>query len=106
MKRAMFRQGDVLLRTVDALPDKHSPVKARGDGRVILALGEATGHMHEAVGDGVELVKSGARRFLVATMEGATLVHDEHATIAIPVGTHEIVQQREYAPKAPVRVRD
>jgi hypothetical protein len=102
----MLRQGDVLLRPIEALPEKHSPVKEREDGKIIVALGEATGHKHEVVGEGVEFVKSGARQFLVATMEGTTLVHDEHASIEIPVGTHEIVRQREYAPKAPVRVRD
>ena len=49
---AIFRQGDVLIRSIDgaALPADAKPEPRDGRGRLILAAGEVTGH-HHAVAD-------------------------------------------------------
>lgn len=95
------------------LPDKDaapaeisgmSPVSRDSQQRLVLALGEATGHCHAVVGPG-ELYRPGnplAPGFLHVP-SGARVVHDEHAAISLPPGWYRVVRQREYAPGA-VRV--
>lgn len=103
----MFRQGDVLVVPVDEIPTglKKVPLEA---GRLVLAHGEATGHAHVVEGE-AELFESDVdemdRRFLRVEEESA-LVHDEHDTIVLPPGDHEVIRQREYAPEAPRYVAD
>ncbi|MER8183710.1 hypothetical protein [Kitasatospora sp. NPDC094015] len=105
----MYRQGDVLIvpveedavpSTVAALPQQ--PRDARG--RLVLALGEVTGHAHAVVGPG-ELRRE-AGPFAAAWLrlsEGGRVVHEEHAVIPLPKGWYRVVRQREYTPGA-VRV--
>ncbi|WP_329585945.1 hypothetical protein OG500_34290 [Kitasatospora sp. NBC_01250] len=116
----MYRQGDVLLVPVD--PSAASAeaglveqveragraglTKQQRDarGRLVLALGEVTGHAHAVVGPGELLRDPGA--FGAAWLhlpEGGRVVHEEHAAIALPRGWYRVVRQREYAPGA-VRV--
>lgn len=107
------RQGDVFLLTVGELPANVEQVKAEG-GRTILQHGEVTGHAHAIIaaprvalyaetGSG-----SGGRRFLVVSGdEPAELKHEEHGTIAVPPGVHEIRIHREYvAPQIERQVAD
>ena len=114
-QRRQYRQGDVLIEQVEAIPAE----ARRRRGRAVLAAGEATGHAHvlEAVGEEttVELLELGDR--LLARILGgdARVVHQEHAPIVLPPGDYEIVRQREFVPppvgsptRAPTsrRVRD
>ncbi|MFJ4093945.1 MULTISPECIES: hypothetical protein [Streptomycetaceae] len=102
----MFRQGDVLLVPVEkeAVPARVAslagqPRDARG--RLVLALGEVTGHAHAVVGPG-ELRRE-AGPFGAAWLhlpEGGRVVHEEHAAIPLPKGWFRVVRQREYAPGA------
>jgi hypothetical protein len=96
---AMFRQGDVLL-VRDAAPSAAEVIERSA--RVVLVLGEATGHAHVACGQDLELSRGAAGDFL-AVPRGAELRHDEHETIDLPPGTYRIVRQREYVPRAPPR---
>lgn len=50
---AHYRQGDVIIERIDALPKNIKPV-AREGGRVILAHGEVTGHAHAIAERGTE----------------------------------------------------
>lgn len=93
----MLRQGDVLLVPVDRVPEglKEIPLE---DGRIVLAHGEATGHMHVIEGEAqflAEDLEDFDRRFLMVEEE-AELVHDEHDTITVPPGEYEVRRQREY----------
>lgn len=105
----MFRQGDVLIRPVAAIPKSLKKVPL-DKGRVILAYGEVTGHAHAVIGD-VELLAADLQemeqRFLRVEQD-AQVVHDEHDTITLPPGEYEIVRQREYtsADMEPMRVAD
>lgn len=103
----IWRQGDVLLRLVEKIPAAAKP-KARDNNRVILAYGEVTGHAHQiAVPDSVGAVLSVAESAtFLRLMKKAQLVHEEHATIDLPAGNYEVVQQREWLYGESVRVRD
>ena len=108
----LARQGDVLIREVRKIPAGFRPVKT--DGRVVLALGEATGHAH-AFNDSrvVYFREDGAgagligRAFIsVGPGAPAELRHEEHSTVMVPPGTYQVVRQREYSPEAIRNVSD
>ena len=107
-----YRQGDILLIFIATIPTEAKKTR-RKNGRLILAEGEATGHAHTVIDRGAdlyELVNSAdiaemRQRFLRVDQD-VELVHDEHATIALPPGAYEVRRQREYAPEAPRRIAD
>ena len=98
MKPKQVRQGDVLLDPT-TLPTGAKLVRR---GRLVLALGEATGHAHEVL-DGIMYEKNG--RFYLRVDTPTELAHttsrqgrqlsDDHAPIALAPGTYEVVQQEE-----------
>ncbi|MGW6062758.1 hypothetical protein [Streptomyces sp. NPDC055189] len=100
----MYRQGDVLIVPVaeSALPPHvadgpQEPRDARG--RLVLALGEVTGHAHAVVGPGQLIRESGLfGPMLLHLPEGGRVVHEEHAAIPLPKGWYRVVRQREYVP--------
>ena len=95
-----YRQGDVLLCAVDEIPPAAIPVPSEGD-RVIVALGELTGHAHAFAGHAVRLFREGGtgRSFFEIGDTGAALVHEEHDPIHVPEGRYELRRQREYTPQ-------
>jgi hypothetical protein len=105
----MYRQGDVLIVPVaeaavplgtDGLP--RQPGDARG--RLVLALGEVTGHAHAVVGPGTLVREPGPfGASWLHLPDGGRVVHEEHAAIPLPKSWYRVVRQREYAPGA-VRV--
>jgi hypothetical protein len=109
MKQFLARQGDVLIKRVEEIPEGLKPVPL-DRGRVILAYGEVTGHAHAVIGD-VQFLAADLdemeQRFLRVERE-AEVVHDEHATVTLPPGDYEVVRQREYtsADMEPMRVAD
>jgi hypothetical protein len=97
-----FRQGDVLLLAIDPeAPQEEVRTVPRQGGRVVLAEGEVTGHAHAIHSPAATLLRVGtdadAPRFL-RTSAPVDLVHEEHATIALPKGIYSVVIQREYVP--------
>ncbi|GGV22811.1 hypothetical protein GCM10010277_02010 [Streptomyces longisporoflavus] len=100
----MYRQGDVLIVPVaeSALPPHSAdgpqePRDARG--RLVLALGEVTGHAHAVVGPGQLIRESGPfGPMLLHLPDGGRVVHEEHAAIPLPKGWYRVVRQREYVP--------
>jgi hypothetical protein len=102
-----YRQGDVLLCAIDRIPPEAKPVPTNGD-RVIVALGELTGHAHAFAAAEAQLLqeKSSRRSFLVIGEGGARLCHEEHEPILVPTGRYELRRQREYTPKMPSLVGD
>ncbi len=105
---SIFRQGDVLIRRIDAIP--HGARDVTPKGRIVLAHGEVTGHAHAiAEGEAREFTMADAagavRRFLRVASE-ATVRHEEHADIPLSPGIYEIVQQREYSPEVIRNVAD
>ncbi|WP_461110527.1 hypothetical protein [Streptomyces calidiresistens] len=106
----MYRQGDVLLVPIGAGPADGEPPAAAaglpvrprdGRGRMVLALGEATGHAHAVLGPGE--LRGGARPEDASVLhlpEGGRLVHEEHRTLSLPRGWYRVIRQREYVPGA------
>ena len=108
-----YRHGDILLIKIDELP-KNIKFKTKKD-KVILK-GEVTGHAHRLRGNAKILEK--AERIInpsptgslpvrnlpmrsqvigyAVVKEPTELIHEEHNTITLPVGTYEIKRQREY----------
>ena len=106
----LYRQGDVLIIPVAAIPNKTTAVK-RDNGLVILAHGEITGHHHSIADRQVELVTTEQANELrmwleITTDEPVALVHQEHDTIMLPPGRYEVRRQREYAPEQIRQVAD
>jgi hypothetical protein len=105
-----YRQGDVLIERIDALPTKRTKLK-REQGRVVLAHGEVTGHHHSLADKHVDLYETGEPTdvgvtFLEVKEAMAALTHQEHATIEIPPGSYRVTRQREYSPEAIRNVQD
>lgn len=100
----MYRQGDVLIVPLaeSAVPETavdaaSEPRDARG--RLVLALGEVTGHAHAIPSPGRLIREASAfGPMLLHLPEGGRVVHEEHAAITLPQGWYRVVRQREYVP--------
>lgn len=88
------RQGDVLLNPIDFSPVVFQKLD-RVKGKLILALGEATGHAHAINDENAEMFRTGERTFLRVTEKPAELVHEEHGTVTVEPGDYEIIMQRQ-----------
>ena len=90
----LYRQGDVLIREVEALPED----AARREG-LVLFEGEASGHVHMILEPGAaEVFEADEDLCLNVVAESATVVHDEHDPIVLQKGVYRVWQQREYNP--------
>src|SRR5688572_4056500 len=90
-----YRQGDVSIMAVKAMPKQARKVK----GELVLARGELTGHAHRIVEGQASLhsLIDGAM-FLRVTSRFAKLYHEEHEDIRLPKGDYEVRRQREFDP--------
>ncbi len=95
MSKKTYRQGDVLILEIDAIPATAKPEKG-----LVLALGEATGHKHQIMN------KKSVNRFVAERLQylsvkakaGAVVQHEEHSPITLPPGNYAVLIQTEYAP--------
>lgn len=97
------------------VPEESVPAEARalpsaerdGRGRLVLALGEVTGHAHAVAAPG-ELLRDPdpMRPDFLHLFSGGRLVHEEHGAISLPKGWFRVVRQREYVPGAVRPVAD
>lgn len=103
MKKKMYRQGDVLIVSVDSFPtevtEKLKPIKD-----LHLAEGEVTGHYHCLVAEAMA-AEHGNEIFFEIQAE-APVTHHEHSTVELPAGKYKKVQQVEYTPEAYRNVAD
>lgn len=104
-----IRQGDVALVSVRAIPKDaiEQPVKGK---KLILALGEATGHHHRfEFLDQTQNIKlyvaAGGVRYIDVSVP-SDLLHEEHSTARVPAGKWLLPQQVEYTPAELRRVAD
>ena len=108
-----FRQGDVLLVRIPETLVRQGrqrlriDERARVDGRLILAYGEATGHAHAIDSPTAALLDATDGRRFLRTTEQSRLIHEEHDAIVLEAGWYEVIRQREYEPGLPfVDVQD
>lgn len=108
MKKAIYRQGDVLLKQIDNIPSK--AIKAK---TAVVAEGEGH-HEHKAIGD-VDVMEADDVFYLAVNTEGklvhvhtGTEIQADHFPIELPAGNYEVVHQRAYNPyeKAIESVKD
>ena len=104
-----YRQGDVFIEKISPNSTKRKNIKNRdGRNRVILAVGEATGHHHAIASDETDLYETetiGVTELEVREAMAA-LTHEEHDLIEIPKGNYKVVIQKEYAPDKIRKVLD
>jgi len=94
----IFRQGDVALVRVTSVP-ADAKKRAKENGRVILAHGEVTGHAHRVEGGNAALLDAPDGTVYLTIDElfgGATVVHEEHATIELKPSAYKVIRQREW----------
>lgn len=85
------RHGDLLLVRTEA----HLPTGIRPTQRAVLAVGESTGHSHVLTAPEVVMwVEKGQQYVKVASGPGI-LEHPEHGAKTIPVGTYQVMPQKE-----------
>ena len=98
----MWRHGDVLIATVDTIPNE-----ARLQTHTTLARGEITGHSHRvAEPRSAQLFEANGLLFLKVLADTATVIHQEHKPITLPRGNYRVWIQREYTPTEIRRVVD
>lgn len=89
----IYRQGDVLLKEVKYIPVKQEVAKEEK----VLAWGEVTGHKHLMKGKNLRFFQEQEQVFVdVPEKAQASVVHEEHAEIQVPVGKYEVIIQREF----------
>jgi hypothetical protein len=103
----MFRQGDVLLVPIKAMPKRVTAVQ-RESGRAVLAHGEATGHAHAIKDSRAALFRDPDMNVFMQVGGNASvaLEHEEHDPIPVPPGSYRVIRQREYTPGASRDVAD
>lgn len=98
----MYRQGDVLIATVEAVP--LSAVKHE---RCILALGEATGHAHQIKDQAFLWVDADGSKYVEVYGMEAIVQHEEHGPIVLSgPAVYRVTIQREYSPEEIRNVAD
>ncbi len=89
-----FQHGDVLLETVEAMPDGLEKVE-RTERGFVLAEGEVTGHAHTVAQD-IKLYKDKDGTMYLKSDKPFTLRHQEHAAIRFLPGIFRVFRVREY----------
>ena len=90
----MRRQGDLLIIKVKKIPQ--GAVKKDS---LVLAEGEATGHLHELdLGEVYE--KDGTLYFRAPEDKLTTLNHPEHKPVTFEPGAYKVIRQMEYTPQS------
>lgn len=97
MTKFQARQGDIFLDQIAEIP-KAAKAEAPAE-RVVLALGEATGHAHAFYGRGVTMFRADDGGVFIDVKEPSDLKHEEHKTVRVPKGKYRVIRQREYAPR-------
>lgn len=108
----MYAQGDLLIIPIKDFPKDAKNVTPKG--RVVLALGETTGHAHAFYDGGVTLLRRPStnrdaleqnsipmetvEQWIEIARDKAVLKHEEHAPIELPKGKYRVVRQREFDP--------
>lgn len=102
----MYRQGDVLIVSVDSIPTGAKPI-ARTKRGVVLAEGEVTGHAHRIPSRSATLYHSESDARYMRVTAPVALNHEEHSTVKIPAGNYRVTIHAEYVPGAlPRQVED
>lgn len=89
--KKFYQQGDVFLK-----PTSKNIEGGKEDKSLILAEGEATGHVHRITDGLATLILFQDKKFLKIFSDFARLKHEEHDLIDLPKDDYEIGIGREY----------
>jgi len=100
----IIRQGDVLLRKIDQIPEYAKPINESVDitntvfvtPDTVIIHGES-GHKHVVTGVKTYTSWDHGRAIYIVVDEPVTLKHDEHPAIEIPRGVYVVTRIRDYA---------
>ena len=102
----MYRQGDVWIEAVADMPKGLTPV-TRESGKLVLAHGEVTGHMHAIAELDAEMFVEKDGTLYLRAPSGCTVTHQEHAPVVLPAGkTYRVLRQREWTSGMVQKVAD
>lgn len=90
----IFRQGDILIRQIDKIPDG-----LKETNNPILAYGEATGHHHrllERTQNQFMVLEDSVGNKYLKIEQPTELIHEEHDQITIEKGIYFVIHEREY----------
>lgn len=90
----MFRQGDVLIAQINAIPPSALPAPYEND-RAVLAHGEVTGHKHQLLQEEAQLFSDNDNMFLRVITPVGYVRHEEHSPIELAQGDYQVIRQRE-----------
>lgn len=92
--KIIYRQGDVIISLIDALPKNLKVIECRD--KFVLAEGEATGHKHLLIGEKMRILQDENGGFYLDLKDKAQLTHEEHKTITILPGIYKVGREQEY----------
>jgi hypothetical protein len=101
-----YRQGDILLLQIPAIPSDAQKQSRPPGVSIVLGEGETTGHRHEILDPGAEAYRRAEGFYLDVTEEDVGLVHPEHDRFAPLPGPYEVIRQYEFARKEFRQVQD
>ena len=104
MSGQIIRQGDVILVSADAVPDGGKELP-RVNGRILLALGEQTGHAHAIADLSVKWIEVQGERFLQSDVP-FTVQHEEHDAQYVAPGAWWVGVQVEHQREEIRRILD
>ena len=88
-----YRQGDVVLTRIEALPSGSRRVRKNG----VLAYGEVTGHSHALTDTKeAEVFEMPEGLFLSVGENGVAIRHEEHGTVNVPAGLYSVGIKTEF----------
>jgi len=99
-RKKRFQQGDILFESIGRIPKKAKKL-GRKDGKLIIAEGEVSGHIHSVESEFAELFDSESlsmdvEKFLkVEKGKSVEVTHQEHDTVILPPGDYAISRVRE-----------
>jgi hypothetical protein len=101
-----YRQGDILIRRIPAIPEGAVKTVRGPSGSIVLGEGEVAGHRHEILDPaGVDAYYFAEGLYLGAE-EAVRVIHPEHRPVALLPGSYEVIGQYEFIRKELVRVTD
>jgi hypothetical protein len=93
-KPVQVRQGDVLLDPC-LEPEGLVPIDPQGD-LIVLAEGEANGHLHAVSAADAWLLKASTGERYLRVVRPTPLSHEEHPAIGLVPTIYRVVRDREY----------
>lgn len=115
MDTTVIRQGDVLLRPIPDLPENVTELPVSEREGVVLARGERHGHRHMLPYGGAVLYLNNDTGSRVLDVRSQTVLQQfglddkptgDHATLDVPAGKYEVVNQQAAQGEKAVMVSD